>query len=157
MERRKKDIESLEKMRVEDEKERHRNQPVPTFEDSASQDTESDRGAITESNFSDSQTSCDEFQFTNVARKKRRLSSTATITQEGDILPQQYQHIRHSIRKVKPEFYETVDKLKSCHHMSEAQAVAAVVTVGNHMFGRNWKSHDNTDVIDLDTCPESKL
>ena len=40
MERRKKDIESWEKMRVEDEKERHRNQPVPTFEDSASEDTE---------------------------------------------------------------------------------------------------------------------
>lgn len=40
--------------------------------------------------------------------------------------------------------------------MSEAQASAAVVTVGNRMFGRNWKPHDMPEVIDLDTLPESK-
>lgn len=52
-------------------------------------------------------------------------------------------------------FYETVDMLKSCYHMSERQATSAVVTVGNKMFGRAWKPHDEPAAVDLDTLPES--
>jgi hypothetical protein len=87
--------------------------------------------------------------------KRCRRTSSAKITQEIDELPLCYQHIRSSVRKVRPEFYETADKLKSCYHMSETQAIAAVVVVGNKMFGRAWKFHDEPPVIDLDTVPES--
>lgn len=92
----------------------------------------------------------------SVSFKKRRLSSTARITKQNDDLSTKYQHIRQSIRKVRPEFCETVDKLKSCYHMSEAQATAAVITVGNSMFGRNWRVHDEPYVIDIYTLPDFK-
>ena len=39
--------------------------------------------------------------------------------------------------------------------MSESQATGAVMVVGNKMFGRNQKPHDQPDVTDLDTMPES--
>jgi hypothetical protein len=160
MERRKRDLETLEKMRDDAKKERELNQPVASIEDSETSAEEGDQGMAAESSFSDaqsSQSSCDETPTPDECRapKKLRLSSTATITQSGDELPLQFQHIRESIRKVRPEFYETVDKLKSCYHMSEAQAEAAVITVGNRMFDRNWKEHDKAEVIDLDTLPES--
>lgn len=87
---------------------------------------------------------------------KKRRTATDTVTQKDDELPRRYQHIRESIRKVRPEFYETVDKLKSCYHMSECQAESAVIAVGNKMFGQNWKAHDESEIIDLDTLPESK-
>ena len=49
---------------------------------------------------------------------KRRISSTATVTQPEDEPHPKYRHIRESIRKVRPELYETVDKFKSVCHMS---------------------------------------
>ena len=57
-------------------------------------------------------------------------------------MPVEYQHVRCSIRKVRTEYYEVVDKLKSCFHMSQNQAEAAVVETANKMFGQNWKYHD---------------
>ena len=58
-----------------------------------------------------------------------------------------------SIRKVRPEFYETVDKLRSYYHISQPQVAATVITVGDKMFGRTWKQHDRPESIDLDTLP----
>lgn len=40
--------------------------------------------------------------------------------------------------------------------MSENQVAAAVVTVGNKMFGRTCKMHNESDVIDFDTLPHYK-
>ena len=40
--------------------------------------------------------------------------------------------------------------------MSERQAAAAVITVGNKMFDRKWKLHSDSPTIDLDTLPDSK-
>ena len=80
-------------------------------------------------------------------------SSSKVATEE---MPLKFQHIRQSIRKVRPEFYETIDKLKSSYHMSHEQAVGAVITVGNKMFGRKWKHHDEPEVIDLDTLPDPR-
>ena len=87
---------------------------------------------------------------------KRRRMSCEHDTGVNDELPKQYRHIRISVRKVRPEYYETVDKLKSCFHMSEAQAEAAVVIVGNKMFGRSWQFHSESDTINLDTLPHAK-
>lgn len=153
MERRRKELQCLERMRDEAELEKEANTSVATFVDSTSEVEESDVASMeTDDTYSVSS----EDEASQVSKKKKhRRSSGGTVTQERDELPLQYQHIRHSIRKVRPEFYETVDQLKSCYHMSEAQAVAAVVTVGRKMFGRAWKFHDEPQVIDLDTVPES--
>jgi hypothetical protein len=35
--------------------------------------------------------------------------------------------------------------------MSARQVEAALVVVGNKIFGRNWKLHGESDYIDLDT------
>lgn len=88
-------------------------------------------------------------------QKKRSLLSMDTLTQPGDELLPKYYHVRESIRKVQPEFYETVDKLKSCYHMSESHAAAAFITVDNKMFGRILKQHDQPEIVDLDTLPET--
>ena len=57
-------------------------------------------------------------------------------------MPKEYQHVRCSIQKVRPEFYEVMDKLKSCFQMSQNQTEAAFVETANKMIGRNWKYHD---------------
>lgn len=80
--------------------------------------------------------------------KRRCLSMTKTSG-----FKEIHKHIRTSDRNVRPEFYETVDKLKSAYHMTEPQAEAAVVEVGNKMFGRDFKYHKEHAKIDLDTLP----
>ena len=60
------------------------------------------------------------------------------------------------MRKVRPEYYEVVDKLKSCFHMSQNQAEVAVVETANKVFGRNWKYHDEGAELDVDTHPDKK-
>ena len=45
--------------------------------------------------------------------------------------------------------------MKSDLHMSARQAEGSVVIVGNRLFNRNWKLHDDEDTIDLDTLPAS--
>jgi len=106
------------------------------------------------STFSDADTSFEENTDAG-SSKKSRSTSPAFETQQDNVLPSKYQHIRMSLRKVRPEFYETVDKLKSCYHLSDAQASAAIVTVGNKLFDRKWKYHDETNNIDLNTLPHS--
>ena len=71
-------------------------------------------------------------------------------------MPPKFCHIRESVRKVGPEFYKVIDKLKSQFHCSPNQAVAAVIEVANGMFGHSWKYHDQDDVIDIDTAPHIK-
>ena len=87
--------------------------------------------------------------------KKRRLVS-ATVSKAKDAMPVEYRHIRTGARKVRPEYYETVDKLKCCYHMSQTQAEAAVTEVGNKMFGRKWKFHSESVIIDADTLPATR-
>ena len=60
------------------------------------------------------------------------------------------------MRKVRPEYYEVVDKLKSCFHMSQNQAEVAVVETANKVFGQNWKYHDEGAELDVDTHPDKK-
>ena len=65
-------------------------------------------------------------------------------------------HFRESMSKVRPAYYETIDKLKSCYHMSQSQAEAAAAMVRNKMFGRLWKYHSESIITDLDTLPDAK-
>ncbi|KAI8514440.1 hypothetical protein Bbelb_070310 [Branchiostoma belcheri] len=140
MERRKRDMQALDKMREDASREQEQSKLVALSQDSeeseaGSQKIETDVDAC----FS----SCDE---------SIGVCDEDTSKEE---LPLKYQHIRESIRKVRSEFYESVDKLQSCYHMSKAQASAAVIVVGNYMFGRRWKAHDESDRVDLDTLPAS--
>ena len=88
-------------------------------------------------------------------RKKKKVMEDKNSNASSS-MPEEYQHVRCSMRKVRPEYYEVVDKLKSCFHMSQNQAEAAVVETANKMFGRNWKYHDEEAEIDVDTLPDKK-
>ena len=90
----------------------------------------------------------------DVRGKKIRREYVTEPMAEEDEMPTKWAHIRSGERQIKPEFYLTVDKLISVFHCSKRQAVAAVVTVGNIMFGRQWKQHnEDKNVIDNDTTP----
>ena len=88
--------------------------------------------------------------------KRKRIQISEAIVQEISDMPNQYCHIRKG-GKVRPEFYTTVDCLQSKLHMSERQSTGAVIEVGNGMFDRSWKYHNQEDsVIDIDTAPDSR-
>ena len=95
-------------------------------------------------------------QISLIKRKsvKRRKMVSASSSQEKDLFPQEYRHVRINVNVVKPAFYQTVDKIKAELHCSSKQASGAIILTANGMFGRAWKSHnqDNT-LIDLDTAP----
>ena len=88
----------------------------------------------------------------NKNKKRRLMTCDSSADKTG--MPVMYRHIRAGQRKVKPEFYRTVDKLMSVFHCSYSQAVAAVVETANTMFGRHWKYHEeDPDKVDMDTVP----
>ena len=77
------------------------------------------------------------------ASKKRRKSGekereALTFSE----MPKDSQHIRHSVKHVRAEYYMTVDELMSVYHLSMEQAISAVITVGKRMFGLNWKKFE---------------
>ena len=75
----------------------------------------------------------------------------------SDKVPEEFCHIWQSIKRVKREFYATVDKLISTDHCSKQQAVSTVITVANKMFGRQWKHHKKGSTsIDVNTALSSK-
>ena len=108
--------------------------------------TESDTQILTDS---------DEPSSSHNKAKKRHRKCLEHFYDPKDEIPAKYHHIRESLRKIQPKFNETADKLKSCNPMSESQAKAAVITVGNEMYGRSWKSHNESAVIHLDTEPQA--
>ncbi len=143
-ERRQRDLQALETAKVAAESEKAMLQPVSLPDSAESSQSEG------------VETSQDELSEDDNARGKRHRISCEQGPSISDDLPQKYCHIRVGVRNVRPEYYETVDKLKSCFHMSQAQAEAAVVIVGNNMFGRSWQFHSELEVINLDTLPHTK-
>ena len=87
-------------------------------------------------------------------RKRKRVFTPEIKADQDDNLPYEYRHIRQGERRVKEKYYRVVDKLISTYHMSINQATAAVVEVGNYMFGRKWKFHTEEEDITLDTVPD---
>ena len=87
-------------------------------------------------------------------RRKRKFCENVS---DEDPLPAKYRHIRSSEKKVKPEYYTTVDKIKSTLHCSYKQAAHSVIMVANGLFGRKWKTHDEDENnIDVDTAPHKR-
>ena len=86
--------------------------------------------------------------------KKRKRIFSDLAEQE---LPEGWKHLRLSHHKVRPEYYQAIDLLISKHHLTYSQGIAAVVVVGQIMFGRPWKFFDeDKECIDLDTAPHHK-
>ena len=74
---------------------------------------------------------------------------------EDDPLPKKFRHIREGERTVRENFYQTVASLSGAG-LSLQEATSAVVLVGNGLFERNWKTNDETDLLDKDTAPTKK-
>lgn len=91
-----------------------------------------------------------------VNERRRTLNKEKKVKCIQD-LPTDWQHIRHSIRKVREPYYRTVDVLISKYHTSYEQAVAAVVTVGRLMFGLEWERFEEAEEITLNTVPDKKM
>ena len=73
-----------------------------------------------------------------------------------DLLPQTFQHIRISERKVRDEFYQTVANLTG-KGLSTSESSLAIIEVGNTMFQRRWKtSNDFDEAFDIDTVPTNR-
>ena len=67
----------------------------------------------------------EDVEFQSPRKEKKVMEDKNSNTSSS--MPEEYQHVRCSMRKVRPEYNEVVDKLKSCFHMSQNQAEAAVV------------------------------
>ena len=92
------------------------------------------------------------------ASKKRRTSGekekeALTFSE----MPKDSQHIRHSVKHVRAEYYMTVDELMSVYHLSMEQAISAVITVGKRMFGLEWKRFEEGEEITINTVPDKKM
>ena len=142
--RRRKDMQSLDQIRKSDALERlNFNQAVELSSESSMQSS----AEISEFSEEPEEMVCQS--------KKRKMNFDST-DYEDTMCPESFRHIRKSERKIRPEVYETMNRLKSVYHFSETQAAAAVVTVGNKMFGRKWKLHNKATSLDLDTLPDRR-
>ena len=55
------------------------------------------------------------------------MLKTNMLDHENDDMPQQYRHIRHGPRSIKPEYYVTMHILKLELHLSENQAQVGII------------------------------
>ena len=89
-------------------------------------------------------------------RKRRTLNSEKKAKSLQD-MPQDWQHLRHSVWSVREEYYRAVDMMISKFHMSYDQAVGAVVTVGRIMFGLDWSRFEDGEEITVNTVPDKRM
>ena len=90
-------------------------------------------------------------------KRKRRALNTEKETKSLQDMPEDWQHLRHSVWSVREAYYRAVDLMISKYHMSYDQAVAAVVTVGRVMFGLDWKRFEEGDEITVNTVPDKRM
>ena len=92
------------------------------------------------------------------ASKKRRMSGEKQkMSLSFADMPKNCQHISHSVKNVRDEYYTTVDELMSVYHMSLEQAISAVITVGKRMFSLDWRRFEEGEEITIDTVPDKKM
>ena len=90
-------------------------------------------------------------------KKRRKSGEKEKMALSFADMPSDCQHIRHSVKQVRAEYYTTVDELISVYHMSYEQAISAVVTVGRRMFGLDWRRFEEGEEITIDTVPDRKM
>ena len=90
---------------------------------------------------------------------KVKYTYIAADTHPNDDMPFQYRNVRLGERRVRPEIYQAIQKLKSTLHMSQAQAEGSIVEIANTVFGRNkfgpWKVFEPNQPYDVNTLPAS--
>ena len=69
-------------------------------------------------------------------------------------MPEKWANIRLMDGTIRPEFHSAIDELINIYECNKFQAVSAVITVGNIMFGRKWKHHHGNMEVDSKTAPE---
>ena len=72
---------------------------------------------------------------------------------DDDDMPFKCRHIHSGLRSVRPEFYTRIHKLKSLYQMSQRQAEAAVIEVGNCLLERKVQFYNPEKPIDSNTLP----
>ena len=95
----------------------------------------------------------DEFHPTEDGEPVKAKYRFEFVDDEDDEMPVGMRHLRSSMRNVRPEVYSLMTVLKSKFHMSQTQAEAAIVHVGNMLFKRNWKVYDPESPTDKNTLP----
>ena len=95
----------------------------------------------------------DEEYVESPVKKKKKYEYLETLDDGDDGIPLEMRNIRSSMRTVRPEVYKVMTVLKSKHHMSQPQAEAAIVYVGNILFKREWKFYDSKKPTDKNTLP----
>ena len=85
--------------------------------------------------------------------KKKKYDYIESFDDSDDEIPHHMRNLRSSLRSVRPEVYKVMTLLKSKFHMSQPQAEAAIVYVGNHLFDRKWKFYDEKQPVDKNTLP----
>ena len=92
--------------------------------------------------------------------KKLKRKYQAVIDDKDDDLPYKYRHIRHGLCSVRPQVYKVIKILQAKYHLSYEQAVGAIITISNILFGREnfgaWKAHEPNGVCDNNTMPERR-
>ena len=87
-------------------------------------------------------------------------SSNTDLDDIGQIIsqdmPEKWTSIRLQDGTIRPEFYHSVDEMMNIYECNKYQAVSAIITVGNIMFGRKWKHFENDNSLDSNTAPEVK-
>ena len=85
--------------------------------------------------------------------KKNYDSVKSFEENDDDDMPFKCRHIHSGLRSVRPEFYTCIHKLKSLYQMSQRQAEAAVIEVGNCLLERKVQFYNPEKPIDSNTLP----
>ena len=85
--------------------------------------------------------------------KKKKYEYIESFDDADDDIPNGMRNLRSSLRSVRPEVYKVMTLLKSKFHMSQPQAEASIVYVGNILFKRKWKFYDEKQPTDKNTLP----
>ena len=92
-----------------------------------------------------------------MADQDDNLNEIGQMIEKLQDIPEKWSHIRLPDGNIRPDFYNSIDQLINVYQCNKYQAVSAVITVANMMFGRRWKHHNGNDLeIDIDTAPEVK-
>ena len=100
----------------------------------------------------------DEFQPENEEQKtkRRKLVNESDAANHGE-LPRNWRHVRHSVWKVRPEYYRACDRMVSELHMSRDQAIGSTIIVAKELFNIEWlRFEEDANKITLDTVPHKK-
>ena len=69
-----------------------------------------------------------------MSKKRKRSVNPEGWAQNCGELPDNFRHIRHGVKKVRPEYYTAVDRCISELHMSKEQAIGSTIIIAKELF-----------------------